>query len=162
MNPAGYGEDVTLNIREATIDELHSVNAQIAEFKTPYPLTVFHERLHDREWLGLVAEDGDELLGFKLGYELDKAAANQASQQRIFYSWLGGVLPSARRRGAARLLLHAQETWVNANGYQEIRVKSRNRYRNMLMLLLSEGYQIFDIEPQSLVEDNRIWFRKSF
>lgn len=143
---------MTINIREADIEELHSVNAQIAEFKTPYPLEVFSERLSDREWLGLIAEEGDEIFGFKLGYDFG---------EQVFYSWLGGVLPAARRRGAARLLLHAQESWVREKGYQEIRVKSRNRYRNMLMLLLSEGYQIFDIEPQDNLEDNRIWFRKS-
>ena len=56
-------------VRQANIDELHSVNAQIAEFKTPYPVEVFHERLGKRDWLGLVAEDDGELLGFKLGYD---------------------------------------------------------------------------------------------
>lgn len=34
-------------------------------------------------------------------------------------------------------------------------------FYNMLMLLLSEGYQVFDIEPQEQLEDNRIWFRKA-
>ena len=91
---------MSLTIREADIEELHSVNVQIAEFKTPYPIDVFHDRLGNRRWFGLVAEDGEELLGFKLGYELEEG---------VFYSWLGGVLPTARRRGAARLLLHAQE-----------------------------------------------------
>ncbi len=146
------GDAKGVGVRQANIDELHSVNAQIAEFKTPYPIEVFHERLGKRDWLGLVAEDDGELLGFKLGYD---------NGDGVFYSWLGGVLPAARRRGAARLLLHAQESWVLDHGYREIWVKSRNRYRNMLMLLLSEGYQIFDIEPKEQLEDNRIWFRKS-
>jgi len=143
---------MAVTVRQADIKELHSVNAGIEEFKTPYPIEVFEERLAGRQWYGLVAEDEGELLGFKLGYD---------EGEGVFYSWLGGVLPAARRRGAARLMLHAQEAWVREHGYTEIRVKSRNRYRNMLMLLLSEGYQVFDIEPQEQLEDNRIWFRKA-
>lgn len=94
---------MAVTVRQADIEELHSVNARIEEFRTPYPIEVFQ----------------------------------------------------------ARLMLHAQETWVSEHGYLEIRVKSRNRYRNMLMLLLSEGYQVFDIEPQEQLEDNRIWFQKT-
>ncbi|MBO6657771.1 MAG: GNAT family N-acetyltransferase [Pseudomonadales bacterium] len=146
------GDARGVRVRQANIEELHSLNAQIAEFKTPYPVEIFRERLARRDWLGLVAEDDGELLGFKLGYD---------HGDRVFYSWLGGVLPAARRRGAARRLLRAQESWVTDHGYREIWVKSRNRYRNMLMLLWSEGYQIFDIEPKAQLEDNRIWFRKS-
>ncbi len=142
-----------MQIRQATIEEMVSVNAQIEEFATPYGTDVFVERLADREWLGLVAiDDAGAMSGFKLGY---------AESDTGFYSWLGGVLPHARRKGLARQLLLAQEAWVIERGYRTIRVKSRNRYRNMLQLLLSENYHIVDIEPQDLIEDNRIGFSKA-
>lgn len=140
-----------MQIRQASIEELVQVNAGIEEFVTPYGVEVFHERLDDRIWYGLVASDQDRLLAFKVGY---------AETDESFYSWLGGVLPEARRLGLARKLLHAQEAWVIEQGFRQIRVKSRNRYRGMLQLLLSEDYLITGIEPQDRDHDNRIWFTK--
>lgn len=142
-----------MKIRDATLEELSAVNQQIVEFVTPYPLEVLQDRLAGRFWIGLVAEDDDgALLGFKLGYE-------EVPQQ--FYSWLGGVIPAARGKGAARALLLEQESRLRAKRYHEVRVKSRNRYRAMLLLLLSEGYEIIGVEPQEAASDNRVWFRKA-
>lgn len=146
-------ESTGMKVRQASIDELVAVNAQIEEFITPYKKPVFEERLAGRQWLGLVAEADDTLLGFKLGYELEPG---------VFYSWLGGVLPNARGKGIARALLKEQEAWAIAQGYREIRVKSRNRYRAMLILLLNEGYSIWKLENEQSLPDTRIHFTKHF
>ncbi len=147
---------MSINIRTATIEELALANAQIPEFGLPYTVADFQARLNDRNWLGQVAIEGEQCLGFKVGY---------ADDAGYFYSWLGGVLPAARKRGVARLLIQAQEAWVRDQGFNEIRVKSRNRFRHMLMFLLSERYEVLAVEPASpgdhLTLDRRIWFSKT-
>ena len=142
-----------IEIREGSLEELVSVNQRIVEFITPYGQDEFERRLEGRSWYGLVAEDATGLLGFKIGYE-------ESPQQ--FYSWLGGVVPEARGKGLARRMLHRQEAWVQDSDYTAVRVKSRNRYRAMLILLLSEGYEIIDIEPHDPPTDSRIHFLKTF
>lgn len=144
--------ETSVNIREGSIDELAAVNHQIVEFDTPYEVDEFRRRLKVPH-LGLIAEEDGRLLGFKVGYELDS---------RVFYSWMGGVLPDARGKGIARALLKKQEDWVRASGYTEIRVKSRNRYTGMLNLLLVESYLIVSVELQDDPRENRIWFSKRF
>ena len=140
-----------MEIRTASIEELDAVNQQVEEFAQPYPLSAFRERLTDRPWLGLVAEEAGQLLGFKVGYELEPG---------VFYSWLGGVLPQARGKGVARTLLHEQETWLREHNYHEVRVKSRNRFRAMVTLLLSEEYLVTGFTQDADPMDNRIHFSK--
>ncbi len=139
-----------LVIREASIEELVRVNGQIEEFGDPYPIAELRRRLDGRTHLGLVAEL-DSIVGFKVGYELEKG---------VFYSWLGGVLRNARGHGVAQALLDAQEAWAVEQGYDEIKVKSRNTHAAMLRLLLRNDYLITDVVPQDDPMQNRIWFSK--
>ncbi len=118
------------SIRQGSVPEIVRVNQQITEFAAPYTEAVFRQRLEGRRWYGLVADSMNTLVGFKVGYE---------ESETVFYSWLGGVL--AERRGIARELLYEQERWVRRQGYRQIRVKSRNRFRPMLTLLTKEGYE---------------------
>lgn len=105
------------------------------------------------EALLLIAEDEDQMVGFKLGYPLSADT---------FYSWLGGVLPSYRGHGIARSLLHLQENLVRQQGYSKIRVKSMNRFPAMLHLLISEKYQIVDLEQSTSPDaDPKIVFEKA-
>ena len=90
---------MSITIREATVDEIIAVLEGIEEFDPVYSRSEVFEQLRGRRYLALVAVEEDRLLGFKLGY-------SESSNQ--FYSWLGGVLPHARRRGIARLLLQQQ------------------------------------------------------
>ncbi|MDA0979176.1 MAG: GNAT family N-acetyltransferase, partial [Proteobacteria bacterium] len=113
-----------MEIRQGTLEEMMAINQQIEEFNMPYGMEVLRNRLAGRNWLGLVAEDRPGLIGFKLGYELEPG---------VFYSWLGGVLSPDRGRGVARELLYEQERRLKRMGFTEVRVKSRNRYRGMVM-----------------------------
>ena len=142
---------MSLEIRSGSIDELVAINNQIEEFVAPYDKSVFEQRLTNRKWCGLIAILDSQPAGFKLGYE---------ESPRQFYSWLGGVIPAARGHGIARTLLHRQEDWAKAHGYAAIRVKSRNRYANMLRLLISENYNIVDLTPADTAENNRVHFLK--
>ena len=138
-------------IREGSINELHSVNILIKEFLRPYSIKEFNKRLNDKFWIGLVAEDKSGLIGFKVGYELEK---------NIFYSWLGGVILTARRKGVAKALLKEQEERVFKHKFREIRVKSSYKFQNMTKLLKANNYKVTNIRKSTNLKDNKILFRK--
>jgi len=142
---------VTVSIREGSIDDIVHLQARINEFAAPYTKETIIDRLDDKTSLALVAHHEDELVGFKLGY---------AESKTQFYSWLGGVSPHARRQGIARRLLHHQEDWARNQGFKSLRVKSRNRFRAMMILLLNEGYLITGSEIKAHSEDSVIHFLK--
>ncbi|MGR5144064.1 N-acetyltransferase family protein [Photobacterium sp. DNB23_23_1] len=140
-----------MHIREASIEEAVTVLAAITEFARPATEDELKQRLRVHRALILVAEIDGELAGVKIGYQLS---------EDCFYSWLGGVAPAGRRSGVAQALLEAQEAWVLAQGYQTLRVKSRNRFPAMLRLLLRNGYQIEHLEKKDGIEDFRLHFVK--
>ncbi|MGR5065919.1 N-acetyltransferase family protein [Photobacterium sp. DNB22_13_2] len=140
-----------MHIREASIEEAVTVLATITEFARPATEDELKQRLRVHRALILVAEIEGELVGVKIGYQLS---------EDCFYSWLGGVAPAGRRNGVAQGLLEAQEAWVLAQGYQALRVKSRNRFPGMLCLLLKNGYKIEHLEKKDGIEDFRLHFVK--
>lgn len=141
-----------MKIREASVAEAAEVLARIDEFARPADEAALQARLRGRQPLILVAEKDNRLVGVKIGYRLSEAC---------FYSWLGGVAPEGRRAGVAQALLDAQEAWVAKQGFEELRVKSRNRFPAMLQLLIKNGYRIEHMEKKDGLEDYRLHFVKT-
>ncbi len=133
------GEELTkiMNIRKASLDELAKIHNQIGELSAVAGSDYFSERIGAKEWLALIAEINGVPVAYKLGYWL---------APDIFYSWLGGVLPAYRQQGIAKKLLLEQEQRVFELGAKEIRVKSMNRYKSMLLLLVAQDYVITGTE----------------
>ncbi|MCC4786999.1 GNAT family N-acetyltransferase [Vibrio splendidus] len=138
-------------VREGSLEEVVSVVEQITEFAKKESVASLSERLAGKTSLILVAEEAGVLLGFKIGYELD---------ENTFYSWFGGVLPIARNKGVAQAQLDTQEQWVKQQGYQQLKVKSRNQFPAMLRLLLRNGYLIEKLEEKEDINAHRIHFLK--
>jgi len=138
-------------VREGSLEEVVSVVEQITEFAKKESVASLSERLAGKTSLILVAEEAGVLLGFKIGYELD---------ENTFYSWFGGVLPIARNKGVAQAQLDIQEQWVKQQGYQQLKVKSRNLFPAMLRLLLKNGYLIEKLEEKEDINVHRIHFLK--
>ncbi|MDH5917224.1 GNAT family N-acetyltransferase [Vibrio splendidus] len=138
-------------VREGSLEEVVSVVEQITEFAKKESVASLSERLAGKTSLLLVAEEAGVLLGFKIGYELD---------ENTFYSWFGGVLPIARNKGVAQAQLDIQEQWVKQQGYQQLKVKSRNLFPAMLRLLLKNGYLIEKLEEKEDINAHRIHFLK--
>lgn len=133
-----------MNILESSITEVLAMLEGVPEFEVPPTLKKANERIGGRPYLALTAVDKGQTLGSKLGYQIE---------DRIFYSWVGGVSPSARRKGGAQALLDYQEDWVRRNGFESIRVKSMNQYPDMMRFLIRNKYEIHGIEgtcPQKL------------
>ncbi|EED25782.1 acetyltransferase, gnat family [Vibrio sp. 16] len=134
------------------MEECVQVVEQITEFVHKETVESLSARLRDKpRFLVQVAEEGEQLLGFKIGYQLDS---------QTFYSWFGGVSSLARNKGVAQRLLEIQEDWVAEQGYQYLKVKSRNQFPSMLRLLIKNGYLIENYEAREPLLESRIHFVK--
>lgn len=127
-----------------------ALSRHIPEFRDPYPAEVYHSRLAGKLHLVLLARAGEEPIGFKVGYE----------RSGFFYSWMGGVLPAWRGQGVADALADAQEEWARRQGFDRIRLKTRNRHRAMILLAVRRGFSILSVEAQKTVDEYRIWMEK--
>ncbi len=140
-------------IREGTITECIEISEKILEFSSGnYDEAAYLQRLSNTQYLILVAEKDQQVVGFKIGYD--------RYQDGSFYSWLGGVLSENRKEGIAAQLANEQEKWVSEQGFSSITLKTRNRFRAMLIFALKNGFLIENIEIKENAEDNRIILRK--
>lgn len=137
-------------IKVSDIATAVAISNSIPEFIDPPSKEEYKRRLKDVPHLILVAFDQDRPVGFKVGYERNGA----------FYSWMGGVLPSYRRRSIARRLAEKQEAWALGNGYKSVTFKTRNQHKNMLLFALRRGFNIIGFKEKGDVLTNRILLQK--
>ncbi len=129
-----------LVVRTGSLEEVSNLDVQIPEFGGRNSKDRIRDRLRERDHLILIACLDDLPVAFKVGYGISKGE---------FYSWIGAVLPAYRGREIAQKLLEEQERLVFEKGYWRISVKSMNRYRYMLMLLIKNDYQICGFDAVS-------------
>jgi GNAT superfamily N-acetyltransferase len=121
------------SINEAVFDSSHVIN-----------------RFDHTDLLMLVAEVGDEPVGFKVGYQL---------RAGTFYSAKGGVVDTARRKGIARALLHRMLDIVREWGYDTFVYDTfPNKHPGMTVLGLSEGFEVVKAGYSPQYEDYRLRF----
>lgn len=137
--------------RIGTVEEAFEVFMKVPELDQYLSIEEMRKKLTVGS-LVLVSEHQNCLIGFKIGYPLSETE---------FYSWLGGVVPSKRKLGAAKRLLLLQEQLVKERSFKHIKVKSMNRFRSMLKMLISNGYDITEVENYGHDEAERICFKKS-
>jgi ribosomal protein S18 acetylase RimI-like enzyme len=142
----------TLHIRDASIEEVVAISNQIPEFVAPYSAGEYYKRLSGVEHILLIAEWDGMPTGFKAGY---------AKNDRIFYSWMGGVLPKFRGRGTASALAVAQEARLRPLACTTIELKTRNCHRGMLIFALRSGFHITGFSERDTWEEHRIYLRKN-
>lgn len=92
-----------------------------------------------------------ELVGFKVGYELDETK---------YYSWMGAVSPKHRKLGVALALMQEQHAWAKSQGYELMQTKSDNRHKAMMTLNLKAGFDIVGTEFTTLSPVLKILFEK--
>jgi GNAT superfamily N-acetyltransferase len=80
-----------------------------------------------------IAHSCNEVLGFKLGYEMEIDE---------YYSWRGAVSKDHKRKGIGSALMIAQHDWCKEYGYKRIQTRTRNKWREMLILNLKHGFRI--------------------
>lgn len=76
----------------------------------------------------------DEMpIAFKIGYERSK---------RVYYSWMGGVTLKFRGLGLANEMMQIQHNHAVELGYDVINTQSNNKFKNMIILNLKNGFEI--------------------
>ncbi|WP_353776930.1 GNAT family N-acetyltransferase [Winogradskyella sp. 3972H.M.0a.05] len=114
-------------------------------------LHFFEERLNTKQNVLIVlAYDGTNLIGFKIGYRYD---------EYTFYSWVGGVRESHRQKGIGQYLAELQEEKAREQGYTKLRTKSMNRFKPMIILNLKRGFDIISVYTNEK-EQTKIIFEK--
>ena len=121
------------------------------------------QRLSDRDHQILMAEaplssDPGTIVpvSFKVAHELrarehDPKLADLVAQledcveydgRRVLYQWIGGTRTDWRGQGHFRALTEEQEVWALANGFDEILVKTKNRFYEMRAALAQLHYHV--------------------
>jgi GNAT superfamily N-acetyltransferase len=163
-------------IRQYTLEpgalEAQYIEEYFTEFKSKKTAEEIIARLRDREHLILLsmAEDDDGALipvAYKIGHELRAQETGiklaelvselrdvvEFPNRKIFYSWIGGTRVEWRGQGRYRALTEQQEEWVHAQGFQELVVKTKNRFYGMRATLDHLNFDV--IKFQRHLRDNR-------
>jgi hypothetical protein len=140
------------------------------------------KRLADRDHQILMAEaplpdDPGTVVpvSFKVAHELranenDPRLADLVAQledvvlfdgRRVLYQWIGGTRSDWRGQGHFRALTEEQEVWALANGFDEILVKTKNRFYEMRAALAQLHYHIVRFVPSpSSDRDSKVFLSK--
>jgi hypothetical protein len=126
------------------------------------------ERLGDRDHQILMAEaplldDPGSVVpvSFKVAHELrtnenDPKLADLVLQledvvhfdgRRVLYQWIGGTRKDWRGQGHFRALTEEQEVWAIENGFDEIVVKTKNRFYEMRSALAQLQFDVIRFVP---------------
>lgn len=101
-------------------------------------LEKFQNRINSAENLFTVlAFSDDEIVGFKLGYQIDSTK---------FYSWIGGVKKEFRKQGIADESMKRQHDWCRKNGFKIVQTKTKNSFKPMLILNIKHGFDIIELQ----------------
>ncbi len=80
--------------------------------------------------------------------------------RKILYNWLGATRLDWRGKGHFRALTEEQEAWAVAQGYDEIIVKTKNRYFGMRGTLDSLQFNIIKLETAPDPLDSKVYMSK--
>ena len=142
----------SFHILEGKLDDAVMVSANVQEFDDPYKIPEYSKRLDSNTHLILTAYNDHNPIAFKIGY--------QRHFDGSFYSWMGGVLLNYRRKGIANNLADYQETWAKKNGYNSIKIQTREKHKAMLTFAINREFQITNKIEKTSGFNTRIWMNK--
>ena len=73
----------------------------------------------------------------------------QFQNRKVLYSWIGGTRRDWRGQGFFRALTEQQEAWALDNGFDEVVVKTKNRFYDMRATLDQLEFNVIKLEPDS-------------
>ena len=85
----------------------------------------------------------------------------QFDGRRVLYQWIGGTRTDWRGQGHFRALTEEQEAWALANGFDEILVKTKNRFYEMRAALAQLHYHVVRFVPSTSESgDSKVFLSK--
>jgi GNAT superfamily N-acetyltransferase len=80
--------------------------------------------------------------------------------RRILYTWIGGTRRDWRGQGHFRALTEQQEAWAIENGFDEILVKTKNRFYEMRGTLDHLRFNVVKYEPHADNQESKVYLSK--
>ena len=139
------------------------------------------KRLENREFQILMAEaalpdDGSAVVpvSYKVSHELRENEVEpelvdlvqrlngvvQFSNRKILYNWLGATRMDWRGQGHFRATTEEQEVWAVTHGYDEVIVKTKNRYYDMRGTLDSLQFNVIKLELSADPLESKVYLSK--
>ncbi len=163
--------------------EVQYIEDYFQEFRNRKTADEIIRRLEGREHLILLSmaptpdEEDDRLIpvAFKVGHELalhesdpplaalvsELSESVEFNSRKVFYSWIGGTRSPWRGQGHYRALTEQQEEWAHRMGYQEIAVKTKNKYYGMRAALAQLHFNVVRFLPNpSDAAESKIYMSK--
>jgi len=171
-------------IREYPLQQGALEIAYIEEYFNEFPkrktANEIEERLDGRQYQILMAEapvdDGSTVVpvSYKVSHELREEESDpqladlverlrgviEFDGRRVLYNWLGATRRDWRGQGHFRALTEQQETWAVEHGFDEVIVKTKNRYYDMRGTLDSLRFDVVKLEPASAPLDSKVYLSK--
>lgn len=79
---------------------------------------------------------------------------------RVLYNWLGATRRDWRGQGHFRALTEEQEVWAVSQGFDEVIVKTKNKYYDMRSALDHLQFDIIKFEPAPDILESKVYLRK--
>jgi hypothetical protein len=151
--------------------EIQYIEEFFFDFPRKKTATEILRRLVDRDHQILMAEaplpdDPSTIVpvSFKVGHELRAAESDpkladlvaqledcvQFDGRRVLYQWIGGTRSDWRGQGHFRALTEEQESWAMDNGFDEIIVKTKNRFYEMRSTLAQLRFDVIRFVPHPI------------
>lgn len=171
-------DSVEYHIRQYALQqgalEIEYIEEYFGEFQHPKRASEVVERLKDRDHQILMAEaalpdDPSTVVpvAYKVSHEIraDERERQltdlvrkirdcvQLRDRKVLYSWLGGTRRDWRGQGFFRALTEEQEAWALDNGFDEVVVKTKNKFYDMRGTLDHLEFNVVKFEPHAA--DNR-------
>lgn len=102
---------------------------------------------------GLIVYDDGKPVAYKVGYE---------ASPKVFYSWLGGVLPNHRGQGIAKRLMQQQHEFARECGYKRVRTHTFNKFKTMIILNIKTGFDIVGLTHSAHEDGQKIILERFF
>jgi hypothetical protein len=172
-------------IREYPLQQGALEIAYIEEYFNEFPerksAAEIMQRLEDREFQILMAEaplpdDGSAVVpvSYKVSHELREHEDDpklvdlvrrlddvvKFEGRKILYNWLGATRLDWRGQGHFRAVTEEQEVWAVTQGYDEVIVKTKNRYYDMRGTLDSLQFNVIKLEPAADPLESKVYLSK--
>lgn len=161
--------------------EIGYIEEYFNEFPTRKSAAEIVARLSDREFQVLMAEaplpdDGSTVVpvSYKVSHELREEESDpklvdlvsrirdvvEFEGRKILYNWLGATRMDWRGRGHFRALTEEQEVWAVTHGYDEVVVKTKNRYYDMRATLDRLEFNVIKLETADDPLESKVYMSK--